>query len=140
MDKARSVHRPRIVAADRFAPLRRQVPPTPFPRQSVQPARLGLPAWRLGEWPLPVQAAGVSSPLFWVGAILICIWGLITILPSLGLLIRRLHDIGQSGWLSLVIIILLVIPGISLAGTIAIIVAGCIKGQPGENKYGPPVT
>ena len=95
---------------------------------------------RLGRNPTTAEVmSAVSSPLFWVGAILVCIWGLITILPSLGLLIRRLHDIGQSGWLSLVIIILLVIPGISLAGTIAIVVAGCLKGQPGENKYGPPV-
>ena len=95
---------------------------------------------QLGRNPTTAEVmSAIGSPLFWVGAVLLGIWGLITILPSIGLMVRRLHDIGQTGWWTLAVIIVAAIPGISLVSTIAIVVVGCLKSQPGENKYGPPV-
>ncbi|MDR2934962.1 MAG: DUF805 domain-containing protein, partial [Candidatus Adiutrix sp.] len=44
--------------------------------------------------------------------------------------IRRLHDIGKSGWW----LLLLLIP---LVGAIIILVFLCLDSQPGENQYGP---
>jgi uncharacterized membrane protein YhaH (DUF805 family) len=86
-----------------------------------------------------VQAMG-QSPLILIGGGLLIIWGLISILPGLGLMARRLHDIGQSGWWLVAIIIVGVIPYLGFISAIAILVIALIKGQPGENKYGPPVT
>lgn len=85
-----------------------------------------------------VMAMG-SSPLILIGGGLLILFGLISILPGIGLLVRRLHDLGQTGWIALVVIIVSVIPYIGFLGSIAILVIGLIKGQPGENKYGPPV-
>lgn len=55
---------------------------------------------------------------------------LATILPSLGMIVRRLHDIGLSGWLSLVILI----PTI---GSLIILVFALIPTQARENQWGP---
>ncbi len=54
------------------------------------------------------------------------------LLPSLGLSVRRLHDINFSGWWILV-------GFIPFLGIIALIVFACIPGTEGENKYGPVV-
>lgn len=43
---------------------------------------------------------------------------------------KRLHDIGQSAFLSLLF-------AIPVVGTIGVIVLGCLKGNVGENQYGP---
>jgi uncharacterized membrane protein YhaH (DUF805 family) len=51
-------------------------------------------------------------------------------LPALGVTIRRLHDIGKSGWW----IFMVLIP---LVGAIILIVWEATDGQPGSNKYGP---
>lgn len=55
---------------------------------------------------------------------------LILLLPSLGLSVRRLHDIGKSGWW----ILLGLIPVI---GQIIIIVWACRESNMYPNQYGP---
>jgi uncharacterized membrane protein YhaH (DUF805 family) len=57
-------------------------------------------------------------------------FGLITIIPSIAVRVRRLHDTNKSGKLML----LLLIP---LVGWIIVIVFYVKEGTPGENKYGP---
>ena len=52
------------------------------------------------------------------------------LLPSLGLGVRRLHDIDKSGWW----ILLSLIP---LVGTIILIIWYCQESQPVPNQYGP---
>ncbi|MEN6461470.1 MAG: DUF805 domain-containing protein [Syntrophomonas sp.] len=51
------------------------------------------------------------------------------VLPSLGVSVRRLHDVGKSGWL-------LFISLIPIIGVIWLLVLACIDGNPGDNKYG----
>ena len=68
--------------------------------------------------------------------IIIGLYGLAIILPSISLMVRRLHDIGQTGWLALAIYILGIIPLIGLLGFVAQIVVGAIPGNAGPNKYG----
>ena len=51
-------------------------------------------------------------------------------IPSVCVGIRRLHDIGMSGWYYL-------ISFIPLVGTILMIVWGVRDSQPGPNQYGP---
>lgn len=89
--------------------------------------------------PGQLGAAMGQSPLILIGGGLLILFGLVTILPGIGLLVRRLHDLGQTGWIALVVIIVSVIPYIGFLGSIAILVIGLLKGQPGENRYGPPV-
>ncbi len=52
------------------------------------------------------------------------------IIPNLAVGVRRLHDIGKSGWNYLFCLI-------PLVGTILLIVWFCQPSQEGENKYGP---
>ncbi|WP_327402182.1 DUF805 domain-containing protein [Streptomyces sp. NBC_01288] len=52
------------------------------------------------------------------------------LLPGLGVSIRRLHDIGRSGWW-------LFFGIIPIAGPITLLVFTCTDGKPGANQYGP---
>lgn len=54
---------------------------------------------------------------------------LATILPGLALSVRRLHDIGKSGWMLLIVLI-------PLIGGIWLIVLMAKEGEAVENKYG----
>ena len=53
-------------------------------------------------------------------------------LPSLGLSVRRLHDINYSGWWVL-------IGCIPVFGVIAVFVFACLPGTEGENRFGPAI-
>jgi len=43
-----------------------------------------------------------SGPAFTFGTIVLIIWALATLVPSLALVVRRLHDVNMSGWLALI--------------------------------------
>jgi uncharacterized membrane protein YhaH (DUF805 family) len=58
------------------------------------------------------------------------LFGLAMIVPSLSVGVRRLHDIGKSGWW----LLLGIIP---LVGGIILIVWACRDSAPGSNAYGP---
>lgn len=58
------------------------------------------------------------------------LYSLAVLLPNLAVGVRRLHDIGQSGWLILVGII-------PLIGVIVLLILFVLEGKPGENQYGP---
>ncbi|MDH6440942.1 MULTISPECIES: DUF805 domain-containing protein [unclassified Streptomyces] len=51
------------------------------------------------------------------------------LLPSLAVLVRRLHDTGRSGWWVLFGLV-------PLAGGITLLVFTCLDGEPSDNKYG----
>jgi uncharacterized membrane protein YhaH (DUF805 family) len=57
------------------------------------------------------------------------IFNLILFLPSLAVGIRRLHDIGRTGWWVLI--------AITVIGIIVLIVWACQKSDTGANAYGP---
>jgi uncharacterized membrane protein YhaH (DUF805 family) len=48
------------------------------------------------------SGATVPGPGMIVGVVLAVIWGLATIIPSLALVVRRLHDVNFSGWMILI--------------------------------------
>jgi len=52
------------------------------------------------------------------------------LIPSLAVGVRRLHDIGKSGWW-------LLIGLIPLVGAIVLLVFACQDSQPGTNQWGP---
>lgn len=65
-----------------------------------------------------------------IASIIIRIIGLALLLPSLGLTVRRLHDIGKSPWWILITFI-------PLVGSIIFLVFLCTDSERGTNEYGP---
>ena len=62
--------------------------------------------------------------------LVIYIYPLILMLPGLAVSVRRLHDLGKSGWMMLVAFI-------PLIGSIWLLILMITEGNSGENKYGP---
>ncbi|MBQ5710127.1 MAG: DUF805 domain-containing protein [Alistipes sp.] len=58
------------------------------------------------------------------------IYTIAILIPSLAVCIRRLHDIGKSGWWYL-------IGFVPVVGTIVLLVWFCTDSQPGNNEWGP---
>ena len=63
------------------------------------------------------------------GGIVGLVWILVTIVPALAVLVRRLHDTGKSGWWALVGLL-------PLVGAIVLLVFTVTDSTPGENKFG----
>ena len=57
------------------------------------------------------------------------IFGIIQFIPGLAVVVRRLHDVGKSGWYYLIVLI-------PLIGFIWILVLLCTDGVEEENKWG----
>ena len=57
------------------------------------------------------------------------IYILVVMIPALAVAVRRLHDIGKSGWMYLIILI-------PIVGPIWLIVLWATDSNPGENQYG----
>jgi len=58
------------------------------------------------------------------------LYSLAVLIPGLAVSVRRLHDIGKSGWMVLIAFI-------PLIGAIWIIILTATDSNPGDNKYGP---
>jgi uncharacterized membrane protein YhaH (DUF805 family)/predicted RNA-binding Zn-ribbon protein involved in translation (DUF1610 family) len=58
------------------------------------------------------------------------IYQIVIFLPSLAVLVRRLHDTGKSGWMVLIILI-------PIVGFIILFILLIRDSQPGDNQYGP---
>jgi uncharacterized membrane protein YhaH (DUF805 family) len=65
------------------------------------------------------------------------IYGLAMVIPSLAAATRRFHDIGKSGWLLLLLIVLGIVPLVGFVTAVLQIVFLCQDGNPGINQYGP---
>ncbi|MCL5777639.1 DUF805 domain-containing protein [Limibaculum sp. FT325] len=81
------------------------------------------------------------------------LWSLVILLPSLAVGVRRLHDVGRSGWLILLpwaglpfVLLGGAIQGgilepvgyvVIFCGALAVLVWACMDGTPGPNGYGP---
>lgn len=64
------------------------------------------------------------------GLIFLCaIYWLVTLIPRLAVTFRRLHDVGKSGWM----ILILLIPYV---GGIWFFILLLLDSEPNENKYG----
>ncbi|WP_066053930.1 DUF805 domain-containing protein [Robertmurraya korlensis] len=72
----------------------------------------------------------IIESMLGLGGILSALYGLAVLLPSIAVSVRRLHDIGRSGWWMLLSLI-------PVIGLIVLLVFAVLDSQPGENKYGP---
>lgn len=64
--------------------------------------------------------------------ILSLIFSLAVLVPSIAIGVRRLHDLGKSGWFYLLALI-------PIVGQILLIVWFCTKGQTTKNQYGDAI-
>jgi uncharacterized membrane protein YhaH (DUF805 family) len=73
----------------------------------------------------------VSGLTFGVGetGIIGSLYSLLVFLPGLAVMVRRLHDVGKSGWFLLI--------AFTCIGIIWLLVLFCTEGDQGENQYGP---
>ncbi len=58
------------------------------------------------------------------------LYSLAVLIPGLAVIVRRLHDIGKSGWWLLIMLI-------PLIGSLVLLVFMVREGDRGANKYGP---
>lgn len=58
------------------------------------------------------------------------IWAIAAIIPAIAIGVRRLHDIGKSGWWYLLILV-------PIVGAIILIIWFIRDSQPGDNQWGP---
>jgi uncharacterized membrane protein YhaH (DUF805 family) len=58
------------------------------------------------------------------------VYALAVLVPGLAVSVRRLHDIGKSGWFILICLI-------PLVGGVILLVLMCLDSTPGDNQYGP---
>lgn len=66
-----------------------------------------------------------NAALGLVGAI----FALVTFVPNISISVRRLHDLGKSGWW----LLLLLIP---IVGLVVILYWACLPGDDGDNRFG----
>ncbi|MXO74251.1 DUF805 domain-containing protein [Altererythrobacter aerius] len=81
-------------------------------------------------------AAGLMA-LFGGMGLLIVVYGLAILIPSIAVTVRRLHDRDMSGWWYLGAIVGGMIPYVGFLVSIAFLVLMALPGTPGPNRYGP---
>jgi uncharacterized membrane protein YhaH (DUF805 family) len=71
--------------------------------------------------------------LLWSLSPMTTLFQLAVLIPSLAVGVRRLHDLGKSGWMLLIVLI-------PCVGIILLIVWAASDGEPHDNAYGPVPT
>lgn len=85
----------------------------------------------------PTAVPEAPGPLFWVGAILLGVYVLAAIIPSIAVTVRRLHDRDMSGWWYLGVIVASLIPILNIIAAIGFLVLMLLPGTAGPNRFGP---
>ena len=57
------------------------------------------------------------------------LYSIAVLIPGIAVSVRRLHDVGKSGWMLFIVLI-------PLIGAIWLIVLEATEGDPGDNEYG----
>ena len=83
------------------------------------------------------EPGGGVMTLFGGLGILILVYGLAVLLPSIAVTVRRLHDRDMSGWWYLGAIVGGMIPFVGFLVSIAFLVLMALPGTPGPNRFGP---
>ena len=80
--------------------------------------------------------AGVGA-LFGGLGLLIVVYALAVLIPSIAVTVRRLHDRDMSGWWYLGFVVAGLIPFLNIVSAIAFLVIMLLPGTPGPNRFGP---
>lgn len=85
---------------------------------------------------LPLYIIGIvgeatgNNTLMMIGFGLYLLYALAVLLPSIAVAVRRLHDVGKSGWMYLLILI-------PIIGALYLLYLFVTEGDNGDNQYGP---
>lgn len=79
--------------------------------------------------PMTGQMTGGGGALSMIGSALLLIFALGSFIPSLAVIVRRLHDQDKSGWFVLL--------GLVPIANIVLLVFMFLEGTKGPNRYGP---
>lgn len=72
-----------------------------------------------------------GSFFYWCWTVVIWLWGLVNLIPSIAIAVRRLHDTGRGGgWIFINLI--------PVIGNIWFIILMILSGEPGDNRFGTP--
>lgn len=74
--------------------------------------------------------AGVNTPTYWTINSIMVVVALATLIPSLAVTVRRLHDTNRSAWWILINLL-------PIIGSIVLVVFMLLDGTPGPNRFGP---
>lgn len=85
----------------------------------------------------PATAEAGFGAMFGGLGLLIVVYGLAVLIPSIAVTVRRLHDRDMSGWWYLGVIVASMIPVIGFLVPIAFLVLMALPGTPGPNRFGP---
>jgi uncharacterized membrane protein YhaH (DUF805 family) len=88
--------------------------------------------WLLFAVLVALIVAAMDGTVFEESMLLTLLVWLALLLPSISVGVRRLHDLGRSGWW-------MMLSFIPAAGAIVLLVFCLQEGDPGGNAYGPPV-
>ncbi|QZP07814.1 DUF805 domain-containing protein [Caenibius sp. WL] len=82
---------------------------------------------------------GSTPPVFFMIVLGIVALGYMAVflVPSIAVVVRRLHDRDMSGWWYLGIIVASMIPIVGTLASIALLVLMVLPGTPGPNRFGP---
>lgn len=80
-------------------------------------------------WMFLLISTIISIILIFINIGIFLVYNLLVALPSLGVIVRRLHDTNRSGWFVLIELV----PGI---GLIVLLILCAEEGTPDENDYG----
>lgn len=79
----------------------------------------------------------IYAALFSGTGIILLIWWLAMLIPTIAVTVRRLHDRDMSGWWYLGFFIAMFIPLVSFVTGIVFLVFMCLEGTRGPNRFGP---
>ncbi|MGZ2743331.1 DUF805 domain-containing protein [Burkholderia stagnalis] len=79
---------------------------------------------------LVTMAGGSENTIALLLAIAALLVSLALVVPSISVTVRRLHDVGRSGWFLLIALI-------PIVGGIILFVWMCSRGNDGPNRFGP---
>lgn len=94
----------------------------------------GLPTQALEN---PAAGMPPFGALMIVAGILMLIWFIVIFIPSIAIVVRRLHDRDMSGWWYAGLIVASFIPFVGFIASIAFLVIMLLPGTPGPNRFGP---
>ena len=95
--------------------------------------RLGVFSMKNSE---DIFVALTHQPWLWLVIGIAGIFSLAVIIPSVAVVVRRLHDLGYSGWWYAGYAVVSQIPYVQWLIIIGFLIVMCIKGTSGENRFG----
>ena len=77
------------------------------------------------------DAGSGTTTLVTISLIALGIFTLVTLLPYLSVLVRRLHDTDRSGWWYWIVLV-------PFVGGVILLILLALQGTQGDNRFGPP--